>query len=1502
MMADQIKTKTQGAVGSQATEAAANAAPVSNGGNAPSNKFKIRKVNGKAVPVFEGSANYNAPASAGEAPTAAPKNLDVANLVDVQRYNESKATSGPKQYTPYIPAAKAMPSAPVEAPSAPVEAPVAPSAPVEAPSAPVEAPVAPSAPVQAPVAPVESNNVEYSDFADEETYTPSVADSAYDNSVEAGIAAAALVADSKADKRDRKNRKDAAAIAKADAHASKENARRARASALATDGKRDAQDRKAAKKAKRMEKADAVVVETMNTYSDVEVYEPTEEAPVAKAPKVKAPAKGTSTEAYDGHLNNKERKADKKSTRSAKRKEKVAFAGAYAAGSSAKAKNPTPTPAPSTTYADGSFGEGYTVVPDPKATASKITMAARSVIAGALAIGAADKVGDVVAESEHTYADGPYAEGYDASYFENAKAVAAKATAALQEDSARVREAVKRDVLEQRNIKNQKKYEASTIKENLAEASKSELLTHAKADKKERKTFKANKKANAKAAKVAAGAVVAPVAVYHDHTELFDKTAYDMDKQAEAKAVADAKAAAMAAKADAKATKAAKVEAKRTAAYESYNAEHTEKAEKKEELLAMNKQRKSDDKAIRANEKKAKEDAKRAAKKEVVEIPVYEDFTELFDKEAYEAEKQAIAAAEAKAKADAIAIKKKAKAAKAQAKAEADVIKADEKAAKAQAKANIITIKTNAEAEIAQAKIDAIAKKADARAAKAQAKVDTFAMKADAKIAREVAETKADAEAAAARIDARTAKSEARAEAIKTKRDARSAREVAEAKARAEALATRAGAKAAETEARADAIVTKKDAKAAREAAEAKAKAYAVAIKADAKAAREAAEAKAKAVVVANKTSEKTARTQAKAEARAVVIAAKADEKVAKINAAETKRAAAYEKHNDIRAEKTDKKNEMLAVNKQAEVDKKLRKVGVKEAKRIEKIAAKSAAAVVATPVYPDFTETFDKSIYEADKQVVATAEAEAKAAVAKADAKFAKKSGIEAKNAAIYEKHTVNRAEKSEKKEDMLAANKQRISDNKARKAGVKEENDTLKLATAAVVVTAPEFVDFTDPFSKAEYDAAEKAIADSEAKAKADAVIAAIESKRQKVAEKNDKDIKSTEKLDEKLTKGEMIGFAKEYKSDVKKNRLQLKRSEKNGKFMLEYGSTYDPEWDGEFNNYGLPETDPLTEGVKLAHSRVRTPKKEKLSGFNLSKLNSLSRMQRDTDNKMVAARVHAKFADLELELAQAEQDFSGEFKTGKEKRKIRDSKKELKSLQAKVAMAEKYERLDNERYYSVVATNFDTVDLPRKADRDTLRALREELMRLLDVRDELNAQLLLLYTGSEKGNGINHIKRRNKVVLKARKRAYVKYSKYCNALNKRRATYNERMRIFDKLDEIVELTGEIARIKYILRKEKPIGKGRREYVREKRNAKSNLRYAKRYVERATAKAIRKAKKRQRRQRAMITTLVILALLAGLVGVGYFMGPQILEAIRPMVPADFHQYIDNILGMWPR
>ena len=655
-------------------------------------------------------------------------------------------------------------------------------------------------------------------------------------------------------------------------------------------------------------------------------------------------------------------------------------------------------------------------------------------------------------------------------------------------------------------------------------------------------------------------------------------------------------------------------------------------------------------------------------------------------------------------------------------------------------------------------------------------------------------------------------------------------------------------------------------------------------------------------------------------------------------------------------ADKVERKEELLDTNKQYKTEAKERKATEKEEAKAAKAAAIVAAAVAAEaakPVFEDYTETFDKEAYDAEKQALVDAKNAEKQA--KRDEKAAKESEkadnrYESAISAYNEKNT-----DAEEAAEMLALVKQDKNDRKSAEKDAKLKSKAERIAAiekakaeSEVIYPDPIFVyDELDPAianvnlpgpgdvlvgntPKVVHLAETRRVAEEDKKLKIlitkdkrrvkkiqreletlelagkyvdDGSLEMADSKivlkDAKLAKREYKNLEAVKEYETSLEQKELLYFAEDYDAQLKKNKNRLKRAKKYGKFMLEYGSTYDPEWDGEFNNYGLPEVHPFTEGVKLSTGRVRTPKKEAISYFDKKKLSALSQEQCNTDNKMIEARVEYDYIALELEVSKVEKEFSGEYRNRKEKRWLRDSKSKLKNLKLRIASALKYEKLDNERYYSVVATDFSRVDLPAKADREELIAMREELLRLLDIRDDINAELLELYTGTE--NGMNgSIKGRAKVVLKARKRAHARLRRYYKILNKHRVTRNEKMRIFDKMDEVVDLKGQLAKVKYILRKEKPTGKVKREYLKEKQHAKRDIRILKKSIERTFARALRRAKKLELQRRAMIISYTLLgALLLGAVVV-VTMGPALLEALKAFLPENTHQIIDQIKGLW--
>ena len=364
--------------------------------------------------------------------------------------------------------------------------------------------------------------------------------------------------------------------------------------------------------------------------------------------------------------------------------------------------------------------------------------------------------------------------------------------------------------------------------------------------------------------------------------------------------------------------------------------------------------------------------------------------------------------------------------------------------------------------------------------------------------------------------------------------------------------------------------------------------------------------------------------------------------------------------------------------------------------------------------------------------------------------------------------------------------------------------------------------------------------------------------------------RDIEAVESYEKDVEDGALIDFAEDYKLKYKRAQSAIRKEKKSGKFGIEYGSAFDPVYDGSFNHYGLPKTDDNSEPklITLGTGKRRTARREQLSYMDKNKISKLTDSQIDTDIKMIEARLNYQSTVLELDIAKSELRYSTDYENNEEKRWRRRSKRKVKDLRRKIRAAAEFEKLDNKRYYSVVNTNFDTVELPRKADREGLVAMREELMRLLDIRDEINTELYDLYTGTE-DNMRGSLKGRTRAELYARKKTYKKYRALCNTLWRMRVTRNEKLRLYDMIDEYIAVNGELAKIKYILNKEKPQGKARREYLKDRSTARSDARELKKAIEHSSIRSLKKAKRRMLQNRAMFISYTILILLIAGVGI---------------------------------
>ena len=1264
--------------------------------------------------------------------------------------------------------------------------------------------------------------------------------------------------------------------------------------AVAAAEKQKAKEDKAAEKAA---KTPAVVPVATPVYSDSEAYNaPAKAAPVAKTAEPKA-KKEFSPEAYE---NKQQKKLDKQDAKAEKKAEKEALLAVAAAdkqkakedkaaekAAEKAAKAPAPVAAP--VYGDSNYEDGY----DPSAfekapvvtekdnnkaekkaaktedknnaatalyESSKDKKQNKAAVAAALIafyngnkpVAKKAEKEEPVQVTETVYPDANYDEGYDPNWAANEQAARDAQTAAAKEAERAQRSEAKADAAAKRDAKNQHKYETHEERVIREREERDELLL----------TYKeeiAREKAAKAAAKVAIGKT-APEAektevVYADYTETFDKEAYEASKKSEADAKANAIAESAANKADKRNASARKAEEKISSAYDSAVGKEVANMEMAAEMLALDKQytkeeKERADRALAAEKAIAK--ANKAGKNltETGEIE-YSDYTEQFDETLYNTELQN----------------------NKEARAQSELARRNAKEAKHSARQGEYEKKIISEYDVATG----------AAVAAAEEAAEMLAL--DKQYTKEEKERAKRAHAA-------------------------------------EKAISKAGKKLTET----DEIVYPD---------------YEEQFDEN--------------LYVSELQDIKEAASNKELEKR--------EHKLAKHNARvlnrEEKMIAAYDMATEAAMFAEGQKAEMLALNKQYTKEEKER---AERARAADKAIAKAAKTLepLQENIYPDFTETFDEIQYANDlqKDVDVAIARDLKKHETKIERDIARKNARDDKLIAKYDSTIGKRLTSSAEEKELIALAK---SDEKETKQRAKKYKKLLMADMAAavkadetgshgVVYPDPEYLpdEFDDKYleftaanpgdviegkipritsvaeirraekedkqlamlinkdkkrlKKLRYDIETLDIADKYVEdGSLEMADARTVMKDAKLFDREEKDRRAVKEYEKELEHREMEYFAEDYAIRLRTNKKRLKRAEKYGKFMLEYGSTYDPEWDGDFNNYGLPEVHPYTEGVKLARGkRRRTPKKERLSYFDKKKLSALSREQCNTDNKMIEARVQAEYTALQLEVARVEQEFSGEYRTRKEKHWLRNSREKLKNLRLKIATALKYEKLDNERYYSVVATDFERVELPAKADREELVGMREELMRLLDIRDDINAQLLELYTGKENGMR-GSTKGRAKAVLRARKWAHARLTRYYRVLNKHRVTRNEKMRIFDKMDEVVDLKGQLARANYILRKERPVGKVKREYLKERKIAKRDIRILKKSIERSTVRALMKARKREKQERAMVLAYSIFVLLGLFVACMIFMGPTILEATKFLVPENFHKYIDIILKHWP-
>jgi len=310
---------------------------------------------------------------------------------------------------------------------------------------------------------------------------------------------------------------------------------------------------------------------------------------------------------------------------------------------------------------------------------------------------------------------------------------------------------------------------------------------------------------------------------------------------------------------------------------------------------------------------------------------------------------------------------------------------------------------------------------------------------------------------------------------------------------------------------------------------------------------------------------------------------------------------------------------------------------------------------------------------------------------------------------------------------------------------------------------------------------------------------------------------------------------------------------------------------------------------EREKARRSKKKPPKKgkdePKKPKFNLGRIKKVVKEQKAQDTKVIEQRF--AYADKVHLLAKENSEMSFSEATGRDKRGKAKADYELKRSKKAAKKAIHLEKMDNDRYYSVLLTDFTKVKLPKGANLDKVLELREKLTELLIKRDEYNERLLELYTGAGKKAKNAGFGARDEVRRKARRKEYKKQLSLEKRLRRFGVMKDYRDRMHTLMDKCVTLSGEIAELAFILHKEKPVGAVKKDAKKALSTKRAELKASRKELARVTKKGFVQADKRKRRKAEYVFGWIGLVLVLAITGVVIWQWEAIMQFIMTLLAA---------------
>ncbi|MBQ1260623.1 MAG: hypothetical protein IIX96_01260, partial [Clostridia bacterium] len=294
-----------------------------------------------------------------------------------------------------------------------------------------------------------------------------------------------------------------------------------------------------------------------------------------------------------------------------------------------------------------------------------------------------------------------------------------------------------------------------------------------------------------------------------------------------------------------------------------------------------------------------------------------------------------------------------------------------------------------------------------------------------------------------------------------------------------------------------------------------------------------------------------------------------------------------------------------------------------------------------------------------------------------------------------------------------------------------------------------------------------------------------------------------------------------------------------------------------------------------VRAAQTQIAFNKKEALA---------IAKAQTSKDQLVISRRYEDEMREFEHAIEQENLKFGK--RSGKAKGKHESNKRTLARLDKEAKRALKLEAADNKRYYSVLNTDMSKAKFPKKANTDKLFELRVRLEALLAERDRLNSKLITLYDGTESDSGKSSVtEKRSDVTIKGSKKAHKKQRKLAAKIDSLHVTVEEKKKIFDTMNDITSLDGEIANANHRLKTEKVTGKARKEAKKQIAKAQKEKKAAKKKLKYLSDVAMRKAGKHKAERNRQAFSIIVLLLIVALGVCVYVFREPIFEFVNGLI-----------------